>query len=84
MKVLITGANGFIGQNLQLCLLERQDIEGFCFTRQHTEQHPRAWVAAADFIFQLAAVHRPQDPREFLTGNTELTETLCAAIIRFR
>ena len=32
MKVLITGANGFIGKNLQLHLTERKDVQVLCFT----------------------------------------------------
>jgi len=32
-RVLITGANGFVGRNLQLHLVERKDVEVECFTR---------------------------------------------------
>ncbi len=37
-------------------------------------------VAAADFIFHLAGVNRPQSETEFAVGNTDLTEALCAAV----
>ena len=33
MRVLITGANGFVGKNLQLHLAERKDVQVVCFTR---------------------------------------------------
>ncbi|WP_420800948.1 UDP-2-acetamido-2,6-beta-L-arabino-hexul-4-ose reductase [Pseudomonas cavernicola] len=33
-----------------------------------------------DFVFHLAGVNRPQDPQEFKTGNTDLTQALCDAI----
>ena len=33
MRVLITGAQGFVGKNLQLHLAERSDVEVLCFTR---------------------------------------------------
>jgi UDP-2-acetamido-2,6-beta-L-arabino-hexul-4-ose reductase len=35
MRVLITGADGFIGNNLQLHLAERKDVQVVCFTRHH-------------------------------------------------
>ena len=37
MRVLVTGANGFIGKNLLVHLAERKDIEVVCFTRDHSE-----------------------------------------------
>ena len=37
MRVLVTGANGFIGKNLLVHLAERKDIEVVCFTREHSE-----------------------------------------------
>ena len=36
MKVLITGAGGFVGKNLQQHLAERKDVEVVCFTRANT------------------------------------------------
>jgi UDP-2-acetamido-2,6-beta-L-arabino-hexul-4-ose reductase len=70
MKVLITGARGFVGKNLQLHLAERKNVEVVCFTR----------VEGVDFVFHLAGVNRPQDPQEFATGNAELTLSLCRAV----
>jgi len=35
MKILITGANGFVGKKLQLHLAERKDVEVVCFTCSH-------------------------------------------------
>lgn len=80
MKVLITGAAGFVGRNLQLVLSERRDVEVVCFEREdHLEDLP-AKVAGVDFVFHLAGVNRPQDPQEFFTGNTDLTAALCQAV----
>jgi UDP-2-acetamido-2,6-beta-L-arabino-hexul-4-ose reductase len=80
MKVLITGANGFVGKNLRLHLAERKDIEVVCFTREHTAQQLPTLLQGVDFVFHLAGVNRPQDPAEFAAGNTDLTRALCDAV----
>lgn len=77
MKILITGANGFVGKNLVARLNERPGVEVLHFTRESTLEQLREQVGAADFIFHLAGVNRPTDPAEFVTGNAELTQTLC-------
>lgn len=81
MKVLITGANGFVGQNLVSHLGERADVEVISFTRADTLDSLPGLVAQADFIFHLAGVNRPQDPLEFVTGNADLTAALCDAVV---
>lgn len=80
MKVLITGANGFIGQNLRLYLAQRPDIEVVCFTRADDTAHLPAFLEGVDFVFHLAGVNRPQDPSEFRVGNTDLSKALCKAL----
>lgn len=81
MKVVITGANGFVGKNLIVHLRERADVEVLTFGRSDDLEALAARVAQADFIFHLAGVNRPQDPAEFGQGNTELTIELCKAIV---
>lgn len=80
MKVLITGANGFVGKNLQLRLRERADVDLVCFTRDHTAEQLPELLSGVDFVFHLAGVNRPQDPAEFATGNADLTRELCASV----
>ncbi|RMI00374.1 UDP-2-acetamido-2,6-beta-L-arabino-hexul-4-ose reductase [Stutzerimonas nitrititolerans] len=80
MKVLITGANGFVGQNLIAHLGERTDIDVLCFTREDSLASLRDLVAQVECVFHLAGVNRPQDPQEFQVGNTDLTRALCEAI----
>lgn len=80
MKVLITGANGFVGKNLQLHLSERKDVEVVCFNREHEIALLPAMLNGVDFVFHLAGVNRPEDPDEFVRGNTDLTATLCQAV----
>jgi UDP-2-acetamido-2,6-beta-L-arabino-hexul-4-ose reductase len=80
MKVLITGANGFVGKNLQLHLAERKDVQVVCFTRNDDMAQLPALMQCMDFVFHLAGVNRPQDPQEFTTGNVDLTRALCQAV----
>lgn len=80
MKVLITGAGGFLGKNLLLHLVERKDVEVVCFTREHSATQLPDMLHGVDFVFHLAGVNRPQDPAEFEVGNTDLTVALCEAV----
>jgi UDP-2-acetamido-2,6-beta-L-arabino-hexul-4-ose reductase len=80
MKVLITGANGFVGKNLQFHLAERKDVQVVCFTRGDNMAQLSALLQGVDFVFHLAGVNRPQDPQEFVSGNVDLTQTLCQAV----
>ena len=78
--ILITGANGFVGKNLQLHLSERKDVQVRCFTRANTVDELPALLDGADFVFHLAGVNRPQDPAAFVVGNAGLTQALCTAL----
>ena len=80
MKVLITGANGFVGKNLQLHLTERSDVQVVCFTRSDDLAQLPAMIQGADFVFHLAGANRPTDPAEFVSGNTDLTQALCKVV----
>ena len=81
MKVLITGAGGFVGKNLRLALAERADVEVVVFDSGNSASELPAMLSGVEFVFHLAGVNRPQDPKEFATGNLELTESLCNAVI---
>ena len=80
MKVLITGANGFVGKNLQLHLAERKEMQVVCFTRANDVAELATMLHGVDFVFHLAGVNRPQDPTEFVAGNVDLTRALCQAV----
>lgn len=80
MKVLITGANGFVGKNLQLHLAERPEVQVVCFTRSDDLAQLPAMIQGVDFVFHLAGVNRSLDPAEFVMGNTDLTQALCKVV----
>ena len=56
MHVLITGANGFVGKNLQQHLSERPDVQIKCFTRDHSAADLLSLLADADIVFHLAGM----------------------------
>jgi len=77
MKVLVTGADGFIGKNLRVVLAEHQDFEVLPVIRATKEAEFAEAVAQADVVAHLAGVNRPENPSEFTTGNTDFTASLC-------
>ncbi len=80
MRVLVTGAQGFVGKNLCLALSERNAIEVLHFTRDTPVDALPDLLNEVDLVFHLAGINRPQDPAEFQTGNAQLTQSLCNAI----
>lgn len=76
MKVLITGAKGFIGKNL-VSTLDREDkYEIICIDRENSKEELEKGVLDSDFIVHLAGINRPKNEEEFFKGNTGLTEEI--------
>ena len=69
MKVLITGAAGFIGKNLAVRLDELADFEVVTFSRASAVGDLSAAAASADAVVHLAGVNRPLSEDEFAKGN---------------
>ena len=87
MKILVTGAKGFVGRNLcsQLnniktgkakCYGDLQIDEVFEYDLNSTMEQLDAWCSECDFVFNLAGVNRPQNPEEFMAGNFGFASTL--------
>lgn len=87
MKILVTGANGFVGQNLvaQLnnikegkarCYGDVVVDEVFCYDIDSTPEQLDTYCREADFVFNLAGVNRPHDVSEFMKGNWGFATTL--------
>ena len=75
MKVLITGARGFIGSNLCLTLKQIDGMEVLPYDLGD-EAKLDGYAAACDFVMHLAGVNRPKDPAEFKQGNAVFTEDI--------
>ena len=80
MKILVTGADGFIGKNLRVALGEREGFQVLPITRASSDADLAEAVANADAVIHLAGVNRPQDPAEFAAGNADFTGRLCALL----
>lgn len=87
MKILVTGAKGFVGQNLVANLkniqqgknrtrLALQIDEIYEYDITSTQQELDTYCAQADFVFNLAGVNRPKDQSEFMQGNFGFASTL--------
>lgn len=77
MKVLVTGANGFIGKNLVLRLREQADTEVLSFVRGDSDAQLQAVLVLADAVIHLAGENRPVLPDAFDLVNAGLTLRIC-------
>ena len=79
-RILVTGADGFIGKNLRVALGERAGVEVLPIHRASSDAALGEAVAAADAVIHLAGVNRPQNLAEFAVGNADFTAHLCARL----
>ena len=88
MKILVTGAKGFVGRNFVQNLMAirdkknqtsslSSDIEIYEYDKANTKEDLKRFISDCDFVVHLAGVNRPQKPEEFYEGNRGFTETLC-------
>lgn len=80
MRIVVTGANGFIGRNLLATLRRHDNVTLLPLTRESGGAALAGAARDADFVFHLAGVNRPPHADEFVTGNVELTQQLCRAL----
>ncbi|HEL1980709.1 TPA: capsular polysaccharide biosynthesis protein CapF [Streptococcus suis] len=76
MKILVTGAKGFVGRNLIAELKRQEGLEIFEFDLDTPKESLAEWVHEIDFVFHLAGVNRPEKTEEFMEGNFGFTSEL--------
>lgn len=76
MRILITGANGFVGKNLYWALKSHGEHELFEFDMDSDDKLLDKYCAECEFVFHLAGVNRPKEQSEFMTGNLGFTSKL--------
>src|SRR5690606_2760766 len=75
-KILVTGADGFVGKNLVAELRNQGHEELYLFNRENSSEDLENFTKDCDFVFHLAGVNRPQNESEFMEGNHGLTSQL--------
>lgn len=80
MKILVTGAKGFIGKNLVVSLKKSNDIEVASFTRENSKDQLDQYTKDCEFVFHLAGTNRPKEINEFMQGNYSLTNNLLESL----
>ena len=94
MKILVTGAKGFVGKNLVENFKNIRDgkdrtrpalqiDEIFEYDITSTPEELNAYCREADFVFNLAGVNRPKDPEEFRKGNFGFASTLLNTLKKY-
>ena len=96
MKILVTGAKGFVGRNLCSQLKNIRDgkakwynlpepIEAiYEYDIDSTPEQLDEWCKECDFVFNLAGVNRPKDPEEFMKGNFGFATTLLNTLKKYK
>lgn len=95
MRILVTGAKGFVGKNL--CSQLNNIKEGkarwygdlqidtvYEYDIDSTPEQLEEWCKECDFVFNLAGVNRPQDPKEFMEGNFGFATTLLNTLKKYK
>jgi UDP-2-acetamido-2,6-beta-L-arabino-hexul-4-ose reductase len=94
MKILVTGAKGFVGKNLCAQLNNIKDGKARCYgdvtveavyeyDLDSTPEQLDQWCREADFVFNLAGVNRPQNQEEFMQGNFGFASTLLDTLKKY-
>lgn len=82
MRILVTGAQGFIGKNLVAELKNRNYSDIAEFNKDTDLAVLDTYTKECDFVFHLAGVNRPYDDDEYMKGNFGLTVALIESLNR--
>lgn len=82
MRILVTGASGFIGRHLSAALESRGGVELLAHERSTPLEQLEAWCRSCDFVFHLAGVQRTQAQEEYMSVNYGFSETLLKLLAR--
>ena len=95
MKILVTGAKGFVGRNLVSQLrninegkakwykISGEELQVYEYDVDSDPAELDVYCRNADFVFNLAGVNRPQDPKEFMEGNFGFASTLLDTLKKY-
>lgn len=94
MKILVTGAKGFVGRNLCAQLNNIKEGKAKCYGNlvvdevfeydiDSTPEELESYCRESDFVFNLAGVNRPQNTEEFMQGNFGFASTLLDTLKKF-
>lgn len=94
MKILVTGAKGFVGRNLCAQLNNIKEGKAKCYGNlvvdevfeydiDSTPEELESYCRESDFVFNLAGVNRPQNAEEFMQGNFGFASTLLDTLKKF-
>jgi UDP-2-acetamido-2,6-beta-L-arabino-hexul-4-ose reductase len=95
MKVLVTGAKGFVGKNLcaqfnnikegkTKCYGDLQIDKVFEYDLDSTPEELEKFCKETDFVFNLAGVNRPQNQEDFMNGNFGFASTLLNTLRKYK
>ena len=95
MRILVTGAKGFVGRNLCSQLNNIKDGKArwygdlqidavYEYDIDSTPEQLDEWCKECDFVFNLAGVNRPKDPEEFMKGNFGFATTLLNTLKKYK
>lgn len=80
MKILVTGAKGFLGKNLVSVLKYLEDVQILEYDKDSSQSQLEEFTSICDFVYHLAGINRPTNINEFQEGNCRFTDLLISSL----